>query len=141
LADADRDLARLGDLGHRDPQRQHTVVHIGLDVFGVEALSEMDLAPEGTAGPFGEIRLIAVLPVPVAFGRDGQHAALDVDVDGVGGNPWQVDVDPHVLPATIGVERHRQRRCSAASGESGEQEVHVSERVVLQQHGENLLVR
>src|SRR4051794_7310074 len=46
---ADVDLARLGLLRDRHPDREHAVVEVSLEVLEVEALAELDLTAERTA--------------------------------------------------------------------------------------------
>src|SRR5207244_3387281 len=49
---ADHDLAGLGLLSDRDPQRQHAAVVAGGDVLGVQVVAQDQLPAEHAAGPF-----------------------------------------------------------------------------------------
>src|SRR4051794_13875107 len=52
---ADLDPPGLGPLGDRDPQGQHAGVISGLDVVGVQALAEEQLAAEHAERPFRDL--------------------------------------------------------------------------------------
>ena len=54
----DLDLARLGLLGDRDADRQHTVVQVGFERLQIEPVTELDLASEVAAVTLGEVRLV-----------------------------------------------------------------------------------
>ena len=87
LAVADLDLAWLGLLRDRDSHREHPIVEVGFEGFQVEAIPELDLAPEVAPVTLGEVRLITFLTLPVALGGNSQHASFNGDVEAVGFTP------------------------------------------------------
>jgi hypothetical protein len=135
----DFDLAWLGLLGDGDPQRQHTVGEISLDAFRVEAFAEMHLPAVRATVTLGQIDLVAFLALPGPCGADGEHAALDGDVQAVGGDAGQIDLHPHVAASPEGVHRHRHAPVRRPA-EPAEQRIEVTEGIVLDQHRVLLLV-
>src|SRR5215210_8121931 len=76
------DLAGLRPFGHGDLQPEHSTVVAGGDLVGVEVVPEDQLSAEHAARALGGQELgDALASGPV--GADGQHVALDVEVDGV----------------------------------------------------------
>src|SRR5690606_17240714 len=79
----DRDLARLGLLGHRDGQGDDTVGVVGRDAVQRHALAQGELAGEGAGGTLVREPL-HVLRGVVPLGADRHGAVVHVDVDGRG---------------------------------------------------------
>src|SRR3954470_23457497 len=78
----DRDLARLGLLGLRDPDLEHAAVEVRLDGLGVDALRQRQRAREGAEGALhAVVALLRGLVLGLALARDREHAVLDLDVD------------------------------------------------------------
>jgi hypothetical protein len=81
------------------------------------------------------------LPVAVAghaLGLDGQHVALDVDVDAVAADARQVELDDEPVALAPGVHRHHGGAVGGARGpeQLAGKAVEVTERVGgSQQHG------
>ncbi len=102
---------------------------------GVEAVAEGDLAAEGAVATLGEVHLIAFSALPRPFAGHRQHVALDGHVEAVGGDPGEVEVDPDVAVAAVGVHRHGGRGgAGAAAGELVEESVEFTERAVHDEH-------
>ncbi len=79
---ADRDLARLGSLCHRNTEPQHALLIGGFDPVGVEVVAENQLAAEYSAWPLGGEHL-AIRVDGRTFGTNGHDVALDVEVQRV----------------------------------------------------------
>src|SRR5438105_9303726 len=73
----DLDAAWLGPLRDRDTQGEDTVVVAGLDVFGVERVSQEQLTGVRALGTFGNQPLVALLALPGPLRLDDQHVLLD----------------------------------------------------------------
>ena len=132
---ADLDLARLGLLGDRDLQGQHAGVVAGLDVFGVQVVSEDQLPAEHPPRTFGCDELRVGCPWR-ALGLHRDHVAFHVDVDRVRADPRQVELDVEGVALTPGVHRHGRgagHRPGGAEHLLG-QSVKVTERVGAHQH-------
>ena len=56
-------------------------MEVGLEMLQIQAVSELDLATEASSVALAEVWLVVLLGLPVAFCSDGQHVALDSDVE------------------------------------------------------------
>ena len=74
------DLPWFGRLQFRDEQPQHPVLVAGLDVPGVETVTQKQLAGEGSLRMFAHQGL-GPLTAPVTLGLDGEHVLLHRQVD------------------------------------------------------------
>src|ERR1700722_1229852 len=82
VATADRDLAWLGSFRHRDMEPQHALLIGGFDAFGVEIVTENQLAAEDSARPLG-CEHLAIRIDGRTFGPNSHGVALDVEVQPV----------------------------------------------------------
>ena len=103
---ADRDLARLGLLGDRDGQLQHTVGVARLDPVERDAVPQGELAREGAARPLVGEPGDVLLGLALALRADGEGALLHVDVDRAGVDARQVDAGGEGVPGAVEVHRH-----------------------------------
>ena len=78
---------------------------VGVDLIGVEALAEEQLTRERAVGALRDHLLVAFLAVAVPLGGDGQHVALDGEIDGTRIDPGKVEVDDELVAAPERVER------------------------------------
>src|SRR5690606_3897415 len=115
----DGDLARFRLFGDGDAHGQHARVVARLHPVDVERVPEEQLPGERPTWTFPDLDVVAVAVVRFALGLDGEHVALDVQVDRVGRDTRQVELDDVLVPGTVGVHRHRggTRRRSVLSEE------------------------
>src|SRR4051794_8379013 len=128
LAGADGHLPRLRCLGNRDAHGEHALVVVGLDVAGVEGLAEEQLAAERASGPLGYDHLVALPGLPGSLGLYGEHVLLDLEVDAVGLDPGQVEVDVEAVAPPVGIDRH-DAGAPVALRETVELAVELAERI------------
>ena len=57
-------------------------------------------------GPLADEQLDVVVGPPFAVHVDGQHVALDRQVEGVGADAGHVELDDEVVALAVGVDRH-----------------------------------
>jgi hypothetical protein len=81
----------------------------------------------------GDVEAVALFALRVALADDRQDVALDGDVDAVGGDAGEVDVDPDVVATTVGVHRSGTGGVRTA-GELIEEAVEITEGGVLEEH-------
>src|SRR3954453_19826683 len=89
---ANFDLARLRLLRDRNRQPQDPAVVAGLDAVQIQVVAQDQLSAEPATRSLGG----EYLPVPVSrypLGADSEHVALDVEVDGLGRDAGQVELD------------------------------------------------
>jgi hypothetical protein len=81
-----------------------------------ERVAQQMLAAEDAVGPLGDqqVGLLGVRSGPL--GSHGQHVALHVEVDSVGIDAGQVEVDEESIATLIGVDRHDGRPGEGAHG-------------------------
>src|SRR4051794_11006461 len=129
LATADRDASRLGRRGDRDRERQHAVLAVGLEVFGVQRVAEEDLAGVGPLRPLGHDHLVALSRLKAPLGPHRQHVLLDGQIDRRGLHAWEVELDDELLPAAVGVHRERPRRTRSGGRELLAKPVELAKRI------------
>src|SRR4051794_26793066 len=76
----DGDLAGLGSFGHRDPQGEDAAFVVGDDAFGVEGVTQDELAAEHSARAFGSEELVLACQRG-SLRADRQDVAFHVEVD------------------------------------------------------------
>lgn len=139
LAPRDLDASRLGGLGDRDGQRQHTVLPGRRDVLDVEAVAEGQAAFEGAVHAFAAQPLDVGVGPGRTLGADGQDVVVDVDLDRAGVDAGEVAVQDEVVTGAVEVHRHRHGRGAGGARRGTEdlagQAVELTERIEGQHHG------
>ena len=107
-----------------------------LDPVGVEILAENQLAAEDSAWPLGR-QHFAVRVDGRALSAHSHHVALDVEVQRVPVDAWQVEFDEERIAFTPRVHRHHRRSGGGAQHLLGET-VQIAEWVGTHQHGGHL---
>jgi hypothetical protein len=128
VADGDRDAARLGGLEHRHADGEHAVVVAGLEVVGVQSLTEEDLAAEHALRPLADDQLLRRRAVEGPARGDARHVLLDRQLHRGGVHAGKVEVDVQVVALPIGVHRHRARRADLVEQRGGHA-IELAERV------------
>src|SRR6202042_2113795 len=95
----DLDLARLGLLRNRDVHGKHAVGVVGLDLVGVNRVRQADTTGVGTHHPLADERLLALGVLLVAGCANGQHAAVNSDVDALPVDAGQVEPELNLVLA------------------------------------------
>src|SRR5699024_4193064 len=101
---------------HRYPQGEHTVGVVGADVVTVQRLPQEDLAGEAPRGAFTDHGLTAFHGAG-ALGADGDDVVLDLQVDGLGPDPGQIEADHELVLVPVGIHRHGVGRPGAVAHE------------------------
>jgi ABC-2 type transport system ATP-binding protein len=126
----------LGLLGHRNHEGQHPLVVGRLHMLPVEVLPHQELTGEGALGPLGDEDFLALLRLPGPFGPHGEHVLLNGEVDRVGVDPGEVEVDDEAVILAVGVHRHRGLMGGAGLlGEQLGEAVNLSGWVEAHEHG------
>jgi hypothetical protein len=133
---ADRNLARLGLLGERDAQRQHTVAVVGLDAVDREAVAEDELPAEHTRGALRHHVGRALRVVAAPLGPHGQRVVFRRHVERLGVDAGKVEAHDEPVTHPQAVHRHRRGRARGAEHLAGEP-VEVAERIETQQHDQH----
>ena len=93
LTPADIHTARLGGLVERDPQREDPVVELGVHVVDVQHVTEHHAPRDRGVGSLPHPVLGALRGDPAPFRIQSELASLDLEVDAVGGDARQVELD------------------------------------------------
>src|SRR5581483_9392796 len=101
--------------GNGDLQGQDAGVVAGSDVLGVEVVAEDQLAAEHTARPLGGDQL-GVAGSGRSLGPAGDHVAFDVQIDRVGVDAGQVELDMEGVAVAPRIHRHDRRPGEGAGG-------------------------
>ena len=97
---AHRDLAGLGGLGDRDPQREHAVGVLSPHSIEREAVAERQLTGERARRPLPYQPLRTLGGLGVAGRADRERALLGVDVDAARVDAREVDGDDELVAGT-----------------------------------------
>src|SRR3712207_6230767 len=78
----------------------------GLQLVGVEGVAEEQLPAEGAHRPFGDHGLDALLLLALPLRLDGQHVALHGQVDRLGVDAGEVEVDVEPVAVAFRIDVH-----------------------------------
>jgi integrase/recombinase XerD len=129
----DFDAPGLGAVGDGDGDREDTVLIGGVDLVGVEAVAEEQLAREGALSAFAGDDLVAFDGLPVPFRADRHRVALDGDVDRGGVDAGQVEVDDEAVAVPVGV--HRNARLTGLAPGLVEDTIELAQGIETHEHG------
>ncbi|GAA3142767.1 hypothetical protein GCM10017687_69480 [Streptomyces echinatus] len=90
------------------------------------------------SGAFGEQHLRALGGRAASLRTDVEDVALDVELDRLGVDTGEVEVDQKIVPGAVGVHRHR-RRSGVGAEDLLRESVEVAERVGTHEHHGSLL--
>src|SRR5690606_2695086 len=102
-AAADLDAARLGLFGPRDAQGQDAGVVRRVDALGVQGVAEEELAGERAGGTLCHEGLRVLGGRGAALGPHVQDIALDVQLDRLGVDAGEVEVDEELVTRPVRV--------------------------------------
>jgi hypothetical protein len=138
LARADLHASRLGDLGDRDRERQHTMLAVGPHVLRIECVAEEHLARVGPLRPLGDDHLVALSRLKAPLGPHGQNVLLDGQLDRAGLDAREVELDDEPVAAPVGVHREPPRRARRSGRELLSEPVELAIGVIAHKHGGRL---
>ena len=145
LALVDLHLARLGFLGHRDLQGQDAVGVISSDLPDVQALAQGELASIRTVAALtanpAMILIVGVNLLLLALCADAQRPVVNINVDAVGINTGQVDLDDELIAIAVKIHRHGACLSGGSARELSKNAIHIAERIVNSAHDYSLCLQ
>ena len=129
----DFDASGLRAIRDGDGDGEHSVFVGGVDLVGVEAVAEKELAAEGALSPFARDDLVAFDGLPVPLGGDRHGVAFDSEVDRRRVDARQVEVDHEAVAVAVGV--HRDAGLAGLAPRLVEDTVELAQRVESHEHG------
>ena len=129
----DFNAAGLRTIRDGDGDGEHAVFVGGVDLLGVEAVTEKELAAEGALAAFARYDLVTLDGRPVPLGGDRHGVAFDGEVDRRRVDAGEVEMDHEAVAVAVGV--HRDAGLAGLAPRLVEDTVELAQRVESHEHG------